>query len=86
MPESKTEQPDPSSTSVSTPSEAADGARPERYDPQTIEQKWSERWAQNPDLYKAEPATSARKKYYLLEMLPYPSGALHMGQIGRAHV
>jgi leucyl-tRNA synthetase len=81
MPESKTEQPVPSSPSVSAPSEAADGARPERYDPQTIEQKWSERWAQNPDLYKADPATSARKKYYLLEMLPYPSGALHMGHV-----
>jgi len=80
MAESKTEQPDPS-PAVSAQPEAADGARPERYDPQTIEQKWSERWAQNPDLYKAEPATSARKKYYLLEMLPYPSGALHMGHV-----
>ena len=71
MPESNAEIANPS------PSDA----RPERYDPQTIEQKWSERWAQNPDLYKAEPATSARKKYYLLEMLPYPSGALHMGHV-----
>jgi len=81
MAESKTEQPDPSSPSFSAQPEAADGARPERYEPQTIEQKWSERWAQNLDLYKAEPATSARKKYYLLEMLPYPSGALHMGHV-----
>jgi leucyl-tRNA synthetase len=81
MPESKTEQSVPSSPSSSAQPEAADGARPERYDPQTIEQKWSERWAQNPDLYKAEPATSPRKKYYLLEMLPYPSGALHMGHV-----
>ena len=56
-------------------------ARSDRYDPQTIEQKWAERWAQNPDLYRAEPCTTARKKYYVLEMLPYPSGALHMGHV-----
>jgi leucyl-tRNA synthetase len=56
-------------------------ARADRYDPQAIEQKWFERWAQNPDLYSAEPFTTARKKYYVLEMLPYPSGALHMGHV-----
>ncbi len=55
--------------------------RPERYEPQAIEQKWADRWAADPDLYKAEPSTSARKKYYVLEMLPYPSGALHMGHV-----
>jgi len=55
--------------------------RAERYEPQAIEQKWSERWAENPDLYKAEPPTTAREKYYVLEMLPYPSGALHMGHV-----
>ena len=57
------------------------GGRPDRYDPAAIEQKWAERWAQNPDLYKSEPSSSSRKKYYVLEMLPYPSGALHMGHV-----
>ena len=56
-------------------------ARPDRYEPQAIEQKWMERWAQNPDLYGSEPSNSSRKKYYVLEMLPYPSGALHMGHV-----
>src|SRR5271166_5141139 len=78
MAEPKTEQPNPSSPSVSAQPEAADGVRPERYDPSSIEQKWSDRWANDPALYAAEPANSARKKYYVLEMLPYPSGALHM--------
>jgi len=64
---------------VGTASEA--GAREARYDPQAIEQKWSQRWQQQPDLYRAEPSNSQRKKYYVLEMLPYPSGALHMGHV-----
>ncbi len=55
--------------------------RPDRYDPQAIEKKWFERWAQSPDLYRSEPSNSPRKKYYVLEMLPYPSGALHMGHV-----
>src|SRR5271166_3141681 len=65
----------------SHPVTQVNGARPERYEPQVIEQKWSQRWAQDADLYRAEPPTSTRKKYYVLEMLPYPSGALHMGHV-----
>ena len=48
------------------------------YNFREIEQKWQKRWVENKTYQVTEDAT--KKKFYVLNMFPYPSGAgLHVG-------
>ncbi len=66
---------------VAPPPSQSDGRR-DRYEPSQIEPVWRQRWKKSKLFEVADPTGAERaEKYYVLEMLPYPSGRIHMGHV-----
>src|ERR1043165_3098741 len=52
----------------------------EKYFAEKIEERWQRAWEES-GAFEVEADAAREKRFYCLEMLPYPSGFLHMGHV-----
>ena len=52
-----------------------------RYDPAEIEPRWQAVWANERTWEVSNREATSRRRSYVLEMLPYPSGEPHIGHL-----